>query len=198
MRETGIPEMIGGKMEWVTLTDHAFLRHRKIYLTGEVNEENARRIQIQIEYLAEKEKGKMITLYINSPGGEVDEGMLLYDMIKNCGCPVRTIACGRAYSMGGFLLSAGTKGLRYAMPHTRIMLHQPSAGTQGRISDMEVNLENMIRIKKELTAILSENTGKSLREVELATEKDFWMSPEEAVEFGLIDGVWKGEEKYGT
>ena len=137
---------------------------------------------------------KDIQLYINSPGGSVTDGMAIYDTMQYVKCDVSTICVGMAASMGAFLLSAGTKGKRIALPNAEIMIHQPSAGTQGQITDMAIHLKRLETIKSKINKIMAENTGRSVEEVTAACERDNFMSPEEALEFGLIDKIITGKK----
>ena len=141
-------------------------------------------------YLEAQDPDKDISLYINSPGGSVTAGMAIYDTMNYIKCDVSTICIGMAASMGAFLLSSGAKGKRYALPNAEIMIHQPSAGTQGQITDMAIHLKRLEIIKKRMNKILSENTGKPIEVVTADCERDNFMSAEEAVEYGLIDKVF--------
>ena len=132
---------------------------------------------------------KDIQLYINSPGGSVTDGMAIYDTMQYVKCDVSTICVGMAASMGAFLLSSGAKGKRIALPNAEIMIHQPSAGTQGKVTDMEIDVEHFLRIKKNLNVILASNTGKTAEEVKAASERDHWMTADEAKDFGLVDKI---------
>src|SRR5574344_1558418 len=163
------------------------LRERIVFLTGEVNDQVANTIVAQLLLLDFEDPDKDIQFYINSPGGSVTAGMAIYDTMQYIKCDVATICVGMAASMGAFLLSAGTKGKRMALPNSEIMIHQPSAGTQGQITDMAIHLRRLETIKERMNRILAENTGKSVEEVTAACERDSFMSAEEAKEFGLID-----------
>ena len=143
----------------------------------------------QLLYLEAQDPDKDIQFYINSPGGSVTAGMAIYDTMQHIKCDVATICVGMAASMGAFLLSAGTKGKRMALPNAEIMIHQPSAGTQGQITDMAIHLKRLETIKSRMNEILAENTGKSVEEVTLACERDNFMTSHEAVEFGIVDKV---------
>ena len=140
-------------------------------------------------YLEAQDPDKDIQFYINSPGGSVTDGMAIYDTMQFIKCDVSTICVGMAASMGAFLLSSGTKGKRLALPNAEIMIHQPSAGTQGQITDMAIHLKRLEVIKKRLNAILADNTGRSVEEITAACERDNFMTAEEAVAYGLIDKV---------
>ena len=144
----------------------------------------------QLLYLEAQDPDKDISLYINSPGGSVTAGMAIYDTMNYIKCDVSTICIGMAASMGAFLLSSGAKGKRYALPNAEIMIHQPSAGTQGQITDMAIHLKRLETIKKRMNKILSENTGKPIEVVTADCERDNFMTAEEALEYGLIDKVF--------
>ena len=166
------------------------LEDRIVFLTGEVNDASANIVIAQLIYLEGKNPDKDIYLYINSPGGSVTAGMAIYDTINYIKCDVSTICIGMAASMGAFLLSSGTKGKRFALPNSEIMIHQPLGGTQGQASDIEIQAKHMRRIKNMLNTILAENTGKSVEQVEKDTDRDNWLTAEEAKEYGLIDNIF--------
>ena len=165
------------------------LNDRIIFLGEEVNSVTSRLVVAQLLYLEAQDPDKEIQFYINSPGGSVTDGMAIYDTMQYIKCDVSTICIGMAASMGAFLLSAGTKGRRLALPNAEIMIHQPSAGTQGQITDMAIHLRRLETIKKRMNQIMADNTGRSLEEVTAACERDNFMSAEEAKEFGLVDQV---------
>ncbi len=165
------------------------LNDRIIFLSEEVNDTTASLIVAQMLYLEAQDPDKDIQFYINSPGGSVTAGMAIYDTMQYIKCDVATICVGMAASMGAFLLSAGTKGKRMALPNAEIMIHQPSAGTQGQITDMAIHLKRLESIKTRMNTILAHNTGKSVEEVTDACERDHFMSSQEALEFGLVDRV---------
>ena len=165
------------------------LNDRIIFLSEEVNDATASLIVAQMLYLEAQDPDKDIQFYINSPGGSVTAGMAIYDTMQYIKCDVATITIGMAASMGAFLLSAGTKGKRMALPNAEIMIHQPSAGTQGQITDMAIHLKRLQIIKERMNKILAENTGNSIEVVTDACERDNFMSAEEAQAFGLIDRV---------
>ncbi len=165
------------------------LNDRIIFLSEEVNDATASLVVAQMLYLEAQDPDKDIQFYINSPGGSVTAGMAIYDTMQYIKCDVATITIGMAASMGAFLLSAGTKGKRMALPNAEIMIHQPSAGTQGQITDMAIHLKRLQIIKERMNKIMAENTGRSIEEVTAACERDNFMSAEEALEFGLIDKV---------
>ena len=165
------------------------LGDRIIMLSEEVKSTTASLIVAQLLYLEGQDPEKDISLYINSPGGSVTDGMAIYDTMQYIKCDVSTICIGMAASMGAFLLSAGTKGKRMALPNAEIMIHQPSAGTQGQITDMAIHLRRLEVIKKRMNRILADNTGKDVETVTRDCERDNFMTAEEAVAYGLIDKV---------
>ena len=166
------------------------LEDRIIFLTGEINDAVANTVIAQLIYLEGKDPTKDISLYINSPGGSVSAGMAIYDTMNYVKCDVSTICIGLAASMGAFLLSSGTKGKRYALPNSEIMIHQPLGGAQGQASDIAIQAQQILKIKKKLNSILSENSGKDVAQIEKDADRDFYMSAEEAKEYGLIDRVF--------
>ena len=165
------------------------LNDRIVFLGEEVNATTASLVVAQMLYLEAQDPDKDIQLYINSPGGSVTDGMAIYDTMQYIKCDVSTICIGMAASMGAFLLSSGAKGKRLALPNAEIMIHQPSAGTQGQITDMAIHLKRLEIIKKRMNHILADNTGKPLEVVTADCERDNFMSAEEAKEYGLIDKV---------
>ena len=165
------------------------LNDRIIFLSEEVNDTTASLIVAQMLYLEAQDPDKDIQFYINSPGGSVTAGMAIYDTMKYIKCDVATICVGMAASMGAFLLAAGTKGKRMALPNAEIMIHQPSAGTQGQITDMAIHLKRLETIKARMNRILAENVGKSVEEVTDACERDNFMTSQEALDFGIVDKV---------
>ena len=165
------------------------LNDRIVFLGEEVNATTASLVVAQLLYLEAQDPDKDIQFYFNSPGGSVTDGMAIYDTMQYVKCDVSTICIGMAASMGAFLLSSGAKGKRFALPNAEIMIHQPSAGTQGQITDMAIHLKRLEIIKKRMNKILSENTGKPLEVVTADCERDNFMSAEEAVAYGLIDKV---------
>ena len=165
------------------------LNDRIVMLSEEVNDTTASLIVAQLLFLEAQDPVKDIQFYINSPGGSVTAGMAIYDTMQYIKCDVSTICVGMAASMGAFLLSSGAKGKRFALPNAEVMIHQPSAGTQGQITDMAIHLKRLEIIKKRMNLILAENTGKPLEIVTADTERDNFMSAEDAVEYGLIDKI---------
>ena len=165
------------------------LNDRIVMLCEEVNATTASLVVAQLLYLEGQDPDKDIQFYINSPGGSVTDGMAIYDTMQYIKCDVSTICIGMAASMGAFLLSSGTKGKRLALPNAEIMIHQPSGGTQGQASDIKIQAEWMLRTREKLNRILAENTGKSIEQIAIDTERDNFMPAEEAVKYGLIDKV---------
>ena len=165
------------------------LNDRIIILSEEVNSTTASLIVAQMLYLEAQDPDKDIQFYINSPGGSVTDGMAIYDTMQFIKCDVSTICVGMAASMGAFLLSSGTKGKRLALPNAEIMIHQPSGGTQGQATDMQIQVERMLKIKQSLNEILAANTGKPLETIKVDTERDNFMTAEEAQAYGLVDKV---------
>ena len=165
------------------------LNDRIIFLSEEVNDVTASLVVAQMLYLEAQDPDKDIQFYINSPGGSVTSGLAIYDTMRYIKCDVSTICIGMAASMGAFLLSSGTKGKRLALPNAEIMIHQPSGGAQGQATDIEIHAEHIIRMKKRLTQILADNTGKDFETVRADCERDNFMTAEEAKEYGLVDAV---------
>lgn len=166
------------------------LEERIIFLTGEINDAVADAVVAQLIYLEGKDPDKDINLYINSPGGSVTAGLAIYDTMNYIKCDVSTICIGLAASMGAFLLSSGKKGKRYALPNSEIMIHQPLGGAQGQASDIKIQADHIIRTKKRLNEILAKNSGKPFEEVEKDTDRDNYLSAEQAKEYGLIDEIF--------
>ena len=166
------------------------LKERIIFLGEEVTDVSASLIVSQLLFLEAEDPEKYISLYINSPGGSVTAGMAIYDTMNFIKCDVSTICMGMAASMGSFLLSGGAKGKRMALPNAEIMIHQPMGGAQGQATEIQIAAEHILQTKKRLNRILSENTGKPLEVIERDTDRDNWLTAEEAVEYGLIDAVF--------
>lgn len=165
------------------------LKDRIVMLSGEINDEVASSVVAQLLFLEAEDPDKDIYLYINSPGGVVTSGFSIYDTMNYTKPAVSTICIGQAASMGAFLLSCGEKGKRYALPNARIMIHQPLGGAQGQATDIEITTKEILRIKATLNKILAENSGQKLSKIEKDTDRDFYMSAQEAVKYGLIDKV---------
>ncbi|WP_429150639.1 ATP-dependent Clp endopeptidase proteolytic subunit ClpP [Anaerotaenia torta] len=166
------------------------LKERIIFLGEEVNDVTASLIVAQMLFLESEDPGKDISFYINSPGGSVTAGMAIYDTMNYIKCDVSTICIGMAASMGAFLLAGGTKGKRFALPNAEVMIHQPSGGARGQATDIKIVADNIIKTRKKLNEILAKNTGKPLEVIEVDTERDYYMSAEEAKEYGIIDGIF--------
>lgn len=176
-------------------TDRAYdiysrlLEDRIVYLGEDVNPHTANLIIAQLLFLESKDPNKDVTLYINSPGGSVYDGLAIYDTMQFIKSDVSTVGIGMQASMGAFLMSAGAKGKRYLLPNTAVMIHQPSAGTRGKVTDMEIDLKQSIALKKRLHEILAENTGKTLKQIDIDADRDYWMTSTEAVKYGIADKV---------
>jgi len=170
------------------------LKDRIIFLGSEVRDDNANVICAQMLLLAAEDPGKDIFLYINSPGGSVTAGMAIYDTMQFISCDVATLTLGLAASMGQFLLTAGAKGKRYALPHARIMMHQPLGGIGGSATDIRIQAEQLLLIKRQLAQLTAEQTGQSVEQIEADADRDRWFTAEEAREYGLIDRVMSRSE----
>ncbi|NLP16242.1 MAG: ATP-dependent Clp endopeptidase proteolytic subunit ClpP [Clostridiales bacterium] len=165
------------------------LKERIVFLGEEVNDTTASLIVAQMLFLESEDPGKDINFYINSPGGSVTAGMAIYDTMNYIKCDISTICIGMAASMGAFLLAGGTKGKRFALPNAEVMIHQPSGGARGQATDIKIVADNIMRTKRKINEILAANTGKPLEVIEVDTERDFYMSAEEAQKYGIIDGI---------
>ena len=174
--------------ESMDLFTYGFLEHRDVYLTGEVNDDTAMSVTAQLTYLDISGTGD-IHLYINSPGGSVTAGTAIVDAIRRCRCDVSTICTGMAASMGAWILSCGTRGKRRATPLAEIMIHQPFGSAQGQASDIEVAAQHIGEVRRRLNTILSENTGRPMDVIAKDCDRDYYMNAQEAVEYGLIDGI---------
>ena len=171
------------------------LKDRLIFIVGPVEDQMANLIVAQLLYLESENANKDIHLYINSPGGTISAGLSIYDTMQFINCDVSTICIGQAASMGALLLTGGTHGKRYALPHTRVMVHQPSAGFQGQVTDIGIHAEEVLEMKRRLNAIMAKHSGQSIEQIEKDLERDNYMSAEAAVEYGLIDTVLVKREK---
>lgn len=167
------------------------LKERIIFLGTDVNPQSANVIVAQLLFLQNEDPKKDIQIYINSPGGSVYDGMAIYDTINHIKNDVSTVGIGLQASMGAFLLSSGTKGKRFLLPHSKVMIHQPSSGTRGKVSDMEIDLKESLNIRKLLNEILAKNTGQKLSQIEKDVDRDYWMTSEDAVKYGIADKVIK-------
>ncbi len=166
------------------------LQDRIVFLNGEVNDASANAVIAQLIYLEGQDPSKDISLYINSPGGSVSAGLAIYDTMNYIKCDVSTICMGMAASMGAFLLSSGAKGKRYALPNAEVMIHQPLGGAQGQASDIKIAAEHILRMKAKLNRIMAENCGRPVSDLERDTDRDNWLTAEQAKEYGLIDKVF--------
>ncbi len=171
------------------------LEDRIIFLNGEIDDNIANIIVAQLIYLEGKNPNKDISIYINSPGGSVSAGLAIYDTMQYIKCDVSTICVGRAASMGAFLLAGGTKGKRFALPNSEIMIHQPLGGAQGQVSDIQIQANHIQYIKDRMNQMLSQNTGKPLEIVEKDTDRDNYMTAQEAKEYGIIDEIFVSRDK---
>lgn len=167
------------------------LKERIIFLGTDVNSHTANLVVAQLLFLQNEDPKKDIMLYINSPGGSVYDGMAIYDTINHIKNDVQTVGIGLQASMGAFLLSSGTKGKRSLLPNSKVMIHQPSSGTRGKVTDMEIDLKESLAVRKLLNEILAKNTGQKLSQIEKDVDRDYWMTAEEAVKYGLVDKVIK-------
>lgn len=165
------------------------LNERIIFLGEEVNEHTANSVVAQLLHLAYVDPEADISLYINSPGGSVYDGMAIYDTMNFIKPDVATYGIGLQASMGAFLLSSGAKGKRFCLPHAKVMIHQPSSGTRGKVTDMEIDLKETLEVKEMLAKIMAKNTSQKLSKVKADMERDYWMSPQEAVKYGLVDKI---------
>jgi len=180
----------GGMSGFGDMLDERLLRERIIWLEGEVRDENSNRIAKQLQVLAAEDPERDITLYINSPGGSITAGMVIYDTMQLIPNDVTTIAMGLAASMGQFLLCAGADGKRYATPNTRIMMHQPLGGIGGTASDIKIQAEQMLFIKKRMAELIASHSGQTLEQIEKDSDRDRWFTADEARTYGLIDHVY--------
>lgn len=174
--------------------DDMLLENRIVFLIGDINYARAAEVIMKLLYLDNMKKGREISLYINSPGGTVDDTMAIYDTMRFIGSPVATYCIGRAQSGGAVVLAAGAKGSRYALPHAKIMLHQPWGGVTGQASDIKIQAEEILRAKQTINRILAKHTGQPLEKIQLETERDNYMSADDAKAYGLIDEVLHEED----
>ena len=165
------------------------LKDRIIFLGSDVNSHTANLIIAQMLFLDNEDPKKDIFLYINSPGGSVYDGMAIYDTMQFVKADVQTVGIGLQASMGAFLLSSGKKGKRFILPHSKVMIHQPSSGTRGKVSDMEIDLKESIRVRQQLNEILARNTGQKVSRVEKDVDRDYWMGAQEAKDYGIVDAI---------
>lgn len=165
------------------------LKERIIFLTGQVEDDMASLVCAQLLFLEAEDPKKDISLYINSPGGVITSGMAIYDTMRYINCDIQTICIGQACSMGSFLLAGGTKGKRFSLPHSQIMIHQPSGGARGQATDIEIQAKLILDLRKRLNQIYADNTGQKVSTIEKAMDRDNFMTPEEALKFGLVDHI---------
>jgi ATP-dependent Clp protease, protease subunit len=174
--------------QWINIYERLSLE-RIIFLSGEVTDGLANSIIARLLYMDSEDQNKDVFIYINSPGGSVTAGLSIYDTMQHVKSPIVTICVGLAASMGSFLLTAGAPGKRLALPHSRIMIHQPSGGTRGQASDIEIEAREILRIRRQLNGIYAERTGQTLEKIEKDMDRDYFMSAQEAKDYGLIDRV---------
>lgn len=167
------------------------LKERIVFIGGPIDMDMANTVIAQLLYLQAEDEKKDISIYVNSPGGVIYSGMAIYDTMKHLKCDVSTICVGMAASMGSILLAAGTKGKRFALPHSMIMIHQPSGGSEGQATDIEIQAKEILRLKDQVYKRLSEDTGTSVKQIEKDAERDFHMTPEDALKYGIIDKILK-------
>ncbi|HEU5366216.1 MAG TPA: ATP-dependent Clp protease proteolytic subunit [Hanamia sp.] len=184
--ESPIEKMMGGMM-----FDKKFLEQRKVFLWGEVHDKSAKEITNRLLYLEATDPGKEITFYINSPGGVITSGMVIYDTMQMISSPVSTVCMGMAASMGSILLSGGSKGKRYIYPHGEVMIHQPSGGGQGTSADLEIMAVQILKAKELGAKILADNCGQSYEKVMKDFDRDYWMDAEESKKYGIVDQILK-------
>ena len=165
------------------------LKDRILFISGEIDSHMADVVIAQLLFLNSEDKDKDISIYINSPGGSVTAGLAIFDTMRHINAPVSTICVGQAASMGAFLLSAGEKGKRFALPHSEIMIHQPLGGVSGQAEDIKIHAENILKIRSKLNKILAENTGQPISIIEKDTDRDNFMTAQEAAEYGIVDMV---------
>lgn len=188
------PYVRGGNGEYSSDLMSRLLEDRIIFLTGEISFDTAQMVVAQLLYLESKDPTKDIFLYINSPGGSVTDGLAIHDTMKYIKCDIATICIGHACSMGAFLLASGTKGKRYALKNSTVMIHQVLSGYQGQATDIEIHARHTLRLKEKLNLLLAEYTGKTFEEVTRDTERDNFMSAEEALEYGIVDKIYVTRE----
>jgi ATP-dependent Clp protease, protease subunit len=174
------------------------LKERIIFLGTPINDEVANNVMAQLIFLEYENPEKDITVYINSPGGYVSAGLAIYDTMQHIRPSIATICIGNSISMAAILLAAGTKGKRYALPHSRIMLHQPSGAATGQSTDIQIHAKEIIKTRETLTEIIAKHSGRDINEVRTKTDRDFYMSPEEALEFGVIDEIFNPHKQEGV
>jgi ATP-dependent Clp protease protease subunit len=199
-RGTGVYDQYGQYQRYRQMSlDDMLLENRIIFLIGEINYARATEVIMKMLYLDNLKKGREISLYVNSPGGAVDDTLAIYDTMRFVGSPIATYCIGRAQSGGAVVLAAGTKGSRFALPHAKIMLHQPWGGVTGQASDIKIQAEEILKAKQTLNRLLASHTGQPLEKIIAETERDHYMTAEEAKDYGLIDEVLHedGQQKPG-
>src|SRR5450432_1719007 len=189
--EKSLPENPMERMMGGMVFDKKFIEQRKIFLWGAVDDKSAKDITNRLLYLEAVDPGKEITFYINSPGGVITSGMVIYDTMKMIKTPVSTVCMGMAASMGSILLSGGLKGRRFIFPHGEVMIHQPSGGAQGTSADLEIMAEQILKTKLLGAGILAKNCGQTIEKVMKDFDRDYWMDPAESIEYGIVDAVVK-------
>ena len=195
-RGTGVYDQYGQYQRYRQMSlDDMLLENRIIFLIGEINYARATEVIMKMLYLDNLKKGREISLYVNSFGGSVTAGLAIYDTMQYLSTPISTICLGQAASMGALLLCAGAKGKRYALPNSRIMIHQPLGGSQGAATDIEIQTQEILRIKRLINEILVKHTGQAMGKIEKDTDRDFFMGADEAVKYGLIDEVFTSIKK---
>lgn len=175
--------------------DELLLENRIVFLIGEINQSSAARVMMQMLYLDKEKRGQDVSLYINSPGGAVDDTLAIYDTMRFMNSPVSTFCLGRAYSGAALVLTAGAKGKRYILPHAKVMIHQPYGGVTGQAEDIRIQAEQIIKSKQELNRIISAHTGQPIENIQRDAERDKYFSAEEAVRYGLVDEVLTEPQK---
>jgi len=199
-RMAGEPRAAAGPINGAGMTDNVYaslLANRIIFLGTEVTDESANAICAQMLLLNAEDPAKDIYLYINSPGGSIDSGMAIFDTMQWISNDVATVAMGLAASMGQFLLSAGARGKRYALPHARILMHQPSSGMGGTASDIRIQAEQSLKLKKTMAELIAQHTGHTAEQIEADSDRDHWFTAEEALEYGFIDHVYERAAQIG-
>lgn len=193
-----VAENINGSDQMTSLFDRELVKNRTIYISGPIDSATALLVVAKLYYLADISDDPIKIIFVDCPGGSVTAGWAIYDAIQHVACEVSTVCMGMCASMGAFLLASGTKGKRIVTPNSAVMIHQPSAGTQGMVTDMEINIEHFQRVKRRINATLAKHTGKSEKQIKKDSERDHWMSAEEAVAYGLADEIDYGCSEKGV
>lgn len=189
-----VVENINGSDQMTSLFDRELVKKRTIYISGPIDSATALLTVAKLYYLADISDDQITITFVDCPGGSVTAGWAIYDAIQHVACDVSTVCMGMCASMGAFLLASGTKGKRFVTPNSEVMIHQPSAGTQGMVTDMEINIEHFQRVKRRLNATLAKHTGKNEKQIKKDSERDNWMSAEQAVDYGLADEIDYGAQ----